>query len=173
VQNKGANAMKISIHVRCLVVMVALVLLLPGCKKPQANTNTQNNTQGGNTTFSAPDPGGAVQNVRAAALRPGVENELRQLAVYYREYADTAMKPPASLMDLPDVKRDLPKLYKEITDGDFIVIWNLNPARVETSNTVLAYVAKASPQGRLVAFLDGHVLNMTEDQFAKATKGAK
>jgi hypothetical protein len=167
--------MKIFVGSRCVVVMLALSLLISGCKKPNANSG--NTTQQGGTTttgsLSPPEPGGAVQNVRAAALRPGIENELKQLALYYRDYADTAMKPPASLMDLPDVKRDLPKLYKEITDGDFTVIWNLNPTRVETSNTVLAYVSKASPQGRLVAFLDGHVENMTEDKFAKATKTGK
>ncbi len=164
------------LHVRCLVVLVALVLLLPGCKKLKATSDNSTQQSGSNNPISNVQNqggGGAVENVRAAALRPETENELRQLALDYMDYFNTNNKPPAGLADLPDVKRLLSKLHKEITDGVITVVWNLNPTQVPTSSTVLAYVSKASPQGRLVAFLDGHVLNMTEDQFAKAIKDSK
>ena len=167
--------MKFRIEPRWLVALLVLVLLLPGCKKFKAKSDNSDQQSGSNNHISNVQNqggGGAVENVRAAALRPGVENDLKQLATYYTMYTLTNNRPPASLMDLPDVKRDLPKLYKEITDGVIIVLWNADPARAPagSSNTVFAYVAKPSPQGRIAAFLDGHVLNMSEADFAKTAK---
>ena len=141
--------MKIRLDYCCLVGILALVLLVPGCKKPKANT--QDSSQGGGSNFSAPDPGGTVQHVRQAAVRSFTLNEMHQLATWYQFYVSSNNTPPK--LDTLAQDREMSSLYKAVKDGDLIVIW---PQQATTSAVVLAYPKNAAElQSIPMAFCDG------------------
>ena len=159
--------MKIRLDLCCLVGILALVLLVPGCKKPKANTNAGDGS-GGGSNFSAPEAGGVVQHVRQAAIRSFTLNEMHQLATWYQFKVNdgTAPKEDALAND-----REMGSLYKAVKDGDLIVIW---PQQATTSAVVLAYPKNAAElQSIPMAFCDGSARNVTKVEFDKLVPAGK
>ena len=155
---------------RIVLGMLALVLVLPGCKKatvdtgapPAANSNGIQVPQGA---------GAAVQGVLPAVGRVVKENELKQFQLLYFQQA-TESGPPANLEAMTGLEREMPNLYKAIKDGDLIVYWGADPNRAPagTSSTVLAYLKDVPTKGGVVLMFDGSASNMTAQAFQNAAK---
>ena len=149
--------MKLRIESPCIVGVLLLLLLLPGCKKPKPTANTGDGSGGSN--FSVPDPGGTIQNVRGAAVRSFTLNEMHNLAVWYQGYVlanNMAPKEDALAQD-----REMSSLAKAVKDGDLVVIW---PQQPTTSAVLLAYPKDASKlQSIPVAFCDGSAPQRDQD----------
>jgi hypothetical protein len=145
---------------------LAFALLVPssGCqKKPKAST-------------PAPSPSG--QGLQPKNFNPGIAkylpstgrvnpmNDLRQFAQFYL-IQETSGRPPKSLADLPDFRRDMPEVAKAIDDGIYVVHWGVRGNTAGRSNTILAHVRDAPTAGGVVVMLDGSVHNMTAEEFKK------
>jgi len=115
-----------------------------------------------------------IGNYVPAAGRLVPENDLGQFAKMY--LADAIGKPPQSLADMPDLRRDMREAYKAFEDGRYVVLWGADPNRAPdgASRTVLAYEKATPEKGGIVAFLDGRVRNVTAQEFQTFAKpGAK
>jgi hypothetical protein len=82
-------------------------------------------------------------------------------------------RPPKRLEDMPDLQRDLPKVYRAIESGDYVVNWGADPSRAPggTARTVLAYVKDAPQKGGVAVFLDGGVRNATAEEIKGGRPG--
>lgn len=150
------------------IVVVGLFLLASlGCGKKAARTPSTN-AQPQATETTRP----AIGNYVPAAGRLVPENDLGQFAKYY--LAEAIGRPPQSLADLPELRRDMPKAYPAFVDGRYVVVWGVDPNRAPAgaSQTVLAYEKAAPEKGGVVAFLDGSVRNVTAQEFQTFAKPA-
>jgi hypothetical protein len=151
------------------LLLLALVFV-SGCKKKPAAAQA--------TNPPAPAPENtrpAIDNYVPAAGRMIPENDLRQFAQFYMTEA-SAGKPPRSLADMPDLRRDMSKAYAAFEKGLYVVNWGADPSRASagTSQTVLAYEKATPEKGGVVVFLDGSVRNVTAQEFHTFAKpGAK
>jgi hypothetical protein len=96
--------------------------------------------------------------------------DLKEIGLSYLNHASSG-RSPSRLEDMTDLKRDAPRIYQAIADGQYVVFWNANlntPAG--TSNTILGYVKGAPTQGGVVLFLDGSVRNITAQEFQTFAK---
>jgi hypothetical protein len=150
---------------RVAVLLLPLVVL-SGCKKKPATTPA-----------TAPSPSAVPDSTRPpignyvpAAGRLVPEHDLGQFAKMY--LADAIGKPPQSLADMPDLRRDMPKAYAAFKDGRYVVAWGADPNRASdgASRTVLAYEKAAPAKGGVVVFLDGSVRNVTAQEFQTFAK---
>jgi len=150
-------------HHRLQIGLVALgaAFLLPGCGKSASSAATTPSKGGG----GAP----AQMSLRRVIDRSRVQNDFRQLALYYANYSALQNRSPGKLDDLKaDIERDMPKLYKAIEDGDYVVIWSLPHL---SSEVVLAYEKEPDENGlRWVAHGDGSVKRLPPEEFEKALK---
>jgi hypothetical protein len=158
---------------RCVLVLAALVLLVPGCKKFNTSTNNSNTSQqsgnNNNSNLAPPAPGGVVQNVRNAVVRTFTLNEMKQLALWYQFYVTSNNTPPN--LDALSQDREMGSLYKAVKDGDLVVIW---PQQATTGAVLLAYPKNAAElQSIPLAFCDGTARNVTKVEFDMLFKGGK
>ncbi len=103
---------------RIAVIMLCLVIL-SGCNNKPAATPS---TAAVNDSTRPP-----LGNYVPAAGRLVPENDLGQFAKMY--LADAIGKPPRSLADMPDLRRDMPKAYAAFEDGRYVVAWGADPNR--------------------------------------------
>jgi hypothetical protein len=151
------------------IVLLMLFLVGIGCGK-QPKTTPTNNTPPTIPDTTRP----AIGNYVPAAGRLVPENDLGQFALMY--LAECISRPPHSLADLPEVRRDMPKAYPAFEDGRYVVAWGADPNHAPggASRTVLAYEKAAPEKGGVVVFLDGSVRNVTAQEFQTFAKpGAK
>jgi hypothetical protein len=150
------------------IAALLLAIVLSGCAK-KAKTGQTNNAPPATPESTRPPIGNYVP----AAGRLVPENDLGQFAKMY--LAESIGRPPRSLADLPEVRRDMPKAYAAFVDGRYVVVWGVDPNRAPNgaSQTILAYEKAAPEKGGIVAFLDGSVRNVTSQEFHKMLKGAK
>jgi hypothetical protein len=170
-----------------VIVLVGAALLAGGCRKskqqaqattpaPPAATSSAAQAphpQGGGGREVSPGGGGAVMAVRGAVDRTKAENDLKQIGLFYQQYADTNGKPPANQQDfLGYIQREARELAQHLQDGWYVVYWKVNPATLPagTSNTVLAYQSDLPTSGGMALMADGSVQRMTAQQFAAAPK---
>ncbi|HLN33398.1 MAG TPA: hypothetical protein VK395_37065 [Gemmataceae bacterium] len=108
-------------------------------------------------------------SLRRVIDRSRVQNDFRQLALYYANYSALQNRSPGKLDDLKaDIERDMPKLYKAIEEGNYVVIWSLPHL---SSEVVLAYEKEPDENGlRWVANGDGSVKRLNPEDFEKALK---
>jgi hypothetical protein len=94
--------------------------------------------------------------------------DLSQFAQLYMMAAVTHA--PRKLEDMPELERDMPRVYKAIQSGDYVVVWGADPNRAPqgASRTVLAYVKDAPEKGGMAAFLDGGVRQVSADELKQA-----
>jgi hypothetical protein len=144
-----------------LTVLLLALVFVSGCKKKPS------------TAQAASSPASTPENTRPvignyvpAAGRMVPENDLRQ----------SAGKPPRSLADMPDLRRDMSKAYTAFEKGLYVVNWGADPNHAPdgASRTVLAYEKAAPEMGGVVVFLDGSIRNVTVQEFQTFAKpGAK
>jgi hypothetical protein len=157
--------MRVAEATRRGVLLLALgMLVMGGCKKRGPDAATE--------PASGKPP---IGNFIPAVGRHEVSTDLGQISKWYMIEATTGTV-PRGLQDLSDFKRDLPRVYKAIEEGRYVVCWGADPNRAPagTTNTVLAYDKDVPEKGGVVAFLDGSIRNVTAQDFAGFDKpGAK
>ncbi len=153
-----------------LVILPALSLcLFAGCQKkaaPMAGATAPAPTPNGGG-LQPPGVGAGVSKMLPAVGRAYAGNDLKQIALYYKMYGD-GTRSPSKLEDLPDLKRDLPRVYQGIQDGVYVVYWGAPPTTA--GNAILAHVRDAPTTGGVVVRFDGSIDNMTPEQFKAAPK---
>lgn len=157
----------------CYVLgILALVLLVPGCKKPKASSDSSDSQAGNNNPFTNlqnAGGGGVAQNVRLAAARTFTLVEMKNLALWYQQYVianNMAPKEDALAQD-----REMGALAKAVKDGDLVVIW---PAQPTTGTVLFAYPKEAAKlQSIPVAFCDGTARNVNKQEFDTLVKSGK
>lgn len=99
--------------------------------------------------------------------------DLKQIGLAYLTEADANpnRRGPASLEAWTSLRREYPKGYEIIKDGDLVIIWNanLNSLPAGASNTVLGYAKDVPTQGGAVLFADGTAHKVQPDEFKKLT----
>jgi hypothetical protein len=144
------------------------MLASAGCRRAAAPSTTAPPTTSPAPVM--PSGGGGVGAMLPSVGRQTGLVDLQQLGQYYLAYA-TAGQSPKRLEELGDLKRDLPKVYQAIQDGQYVVFWNANlNAPAGSSNTILAYVKDTPTRGGVTLFLDGSVRNITAQEFQTAAK---
>ena len=143
--------MKLLRHFACFVAAVAAL----GCT--------------GSTTPTSTARGGIPRIIERAK----VENELKQIHLYYQNYLIDHNRPPSKLEDLQELMGANSREYKALQEGRYVLNWKAIAAGVPrgASNTALAYEKDADADGdRYVVLGDGSVHRMNQQQFASATK---
>lgn len=153
------------------------LLFLSGCsenappspKSPPQPNQGQAPSSPGTRSQGGQAGGGAVQAVRGAVKRVGDENELRNFALAYTQFAlANGDRGPSNVQEIRDSLT--PKMVKAFQpDGDYVVNWGIkNPS----SNSILAYAKDPDPYGtRLAAKGDGTVVRLSKEEFQKASTG--
>jgi hypothetical protein len=153
---------------------LALVCLLwAGCKKkaaPAANAPATPAADPGGGGLQPPGVGAGVANMLPSVGRVNPSNDLKQIALHYKSYGD-GTRSPAKLEDLPDLKRDMAKVYQAVQDGIYVVYWNVHPTT--SGSAILAYVRDAPTKGGVVVRFDGSIDNLTAEQFKTAPKAGE
>ena len=79
-------------------------------------------------------------------------------------------KPPTKLADLTKYEVGLPTGYKELKEGNIVVLWGA-PIAEGATDTIIAYEKAVPDSGGYVLMQDGvTVKKMTADQFKAANK---
>jgi hypothetical protein len=168
--------MKHRVPVLCLVLIPAVLLLVPGCRKSKTNTDDEGPKNNPIRDVQNQGGGPGVGGVLPSVGRIVQENDLKQFALWYLTCASEGT-PPAN-MDALAKDLQMSQLYNKLKDTDIEVYWGSNPARATagSSNTILAYSKSSltkNPQKIPVAMLDGSARTMTKQEFDNAAKGAK
>jgi hypothetical protein len=117
--------------------------------------------------------GGAVMAVRKAVDREKAANDLKQIALFYQQFAQENGHPPANLQEfLGYMQRDAGKIAQALKDGWYVVYWNVRIDQLPSgaSNTVLAYEKEVPKEGGWVQMADTSGRRMTAQEFAAAPK---
>lgn len=152
-------------------LMFGAALLLPGCKKKPAASQTQAAAPSepqGNPVLPKPgqklESGGVIQNVRQAARRTVDLAQLKNFALAYFQYQTINGKGPSRLEDIKD-SLDA-KSIAAFQEGTCVAIWGL---RNSSSSTIIAYVKDPDSYGtRIVATSDGSARRMNQQEFDAA-----
>ena len=84
--------------------MLALLLLVPGCRKAKAPEPEAETPESKQVSMSAPGAGPAVMAAMPAVGRAVTGNELKQFAIAYTsQFTDSGM-PPKSLEEMKDFR---------------------------------------------------------------------
>jgi hypothetical protein len=148
----------------CVLGLWILLLVGVGCtNKPAASSAAQPPGGAGPPTVAPPPAGGVVPPAGAVpppALAPGlpqvlqrpqVDNDLRQLALFYQTYPGKVREVKSFLSY---IQREAPQLAQAVQQGIYVVVPNAPPQTA----AIVAYTAQPDPQGRYhVARGDGSV----------------
>jgi hypothetical protein len=99
--------------------------------------------------------------------RPAVQNDLRQLALFYKTYEAEfgSVKSADALKNY--IKRDAPKLYQALDEKVYVVVPNVRAA----SGSVVAYEKTAdAAQQHIVAMGDATISQMSTAELQAALK---
>ncbi len=108
-----------------------------------------------------------VQNVRAAALRPERQNELRQIGLFFRNFEIENNRNPRTDQEfIQYIQRDAPVIAKAIQDKYYIL--NLKVKMKGGSSGVIAWEYPADGPGHLVVRVDASVSPMSAEELKKA-----
>lgn len=129
--------------------LLLCLLSFVGCKKPSTAPPAPEN--GDQLSPARDGAGGAVMNTFASGHKLLDLTDLKQLVLLYKTEADSSPngRGPANLEAWTSLKRDLPKVYQALKEGDLIFLYGVNPniAPAGASNTVLGYVADVPTKG--------------------------
>lgn len=111
-------------------------------------------------------PGIAAHVIRGKELQEA-QNDLRQLALFYRTYETEAGRPPETLTEVTEyVRKDMPTLAKRLDEGHYVM--ELGTKRTPETR-VLAYEKEPDLNGaQLVAMTDGTVNRMSPTELKAA-----
>src|SRR5262245_56798676 len=93
--------------------------------------------------------------------------EVHSFGMAYHFYNAEKDRPPQQVEDLEAQSSEVPTLYKQIQQGEFIVVWNaaLCPDGNENDKYVLGYEKGVPDSGGYVLLGGGFVTRMTPEQF--------
>lgn len=126
---------------RLLLILTLLILPVAGCKPKAQKADT---TTGSQSTSYQPGAG-VAQNVRKAAARTEVKNELNQIKIFIEyAYGPTGKMPPAS-QTYAALKQEAPSIAKMVDDKVISLvpmpqregIWAYETAALQSSGQVL------------------------------------
>ncbi len=154
--------------------------LLAGCNKDNNSSTDGARAQGqpnpavGDPQQPNPADGNAqrpkqpVSGIRRAIDRQKVQNDLKQMALFYANYIAEHGKAPAKLEQFKDsIKREGRHLIKALEDGDYVLVLVRSPG----AETVLAYEKNPDFQGKhIVAMGDASVQTLTTADLQKKLK---
>jgi hypothetical protein len=113
-------------------------------------------------------PVATAVGVKRTIDRPAVENDMKQLAIFYKLLEAEQGRVKSAAVFKSYIKRDAAKLYKALEDNVYVVVPNVRGG----SNGVIAYEAKADAAGQhIVALGDGSVQTLSTQQLQAALKG--
>ena len=156
-----------------VALMIAL-LLSSGCRKRNAASKEDDAPAagGGRNPIEAAAHGAPAQShvLRGAQKRVN-ENDLRQLAQYYVMYQTENGRPPSSEEDFKTFVKQDPNarsLAAALDEGNIVVV----PNAQLSSTSVVAHEKQpfALRNNRVVAFGDGHVETMQDEDFQRIIK---
>jgi hypothetical protein len=153
-------------------LLLAAALVLPACKKavPTTAPPPPAPAPGSPSVMPSGGGGGGVGAMLPSVGRQMGGADLKEIGLYYLNHASTG-RSPSRLEDMADLKREAPKIYQAIADGQYVVLWNANLNTLAgTSNTILGYVKDAPTRGGVALFLDGSVRNITAQEFQMFAK---
>jgi hypothetical protein len=135
---------------QCTLLLLAAVILTAGCNK-----------------------------LRDAAVKQKIANDLKCLCDAYGQYYSARGHGPSSVDDLDALATGDAELQGDLNavrEGKYVLIWNVDVHAAGQTNagmsfTVLGYERKVPETGGLVLMVDGTVLEMKPEKFAKAQKG--
>jgi hypothetical protein len=147
------------------VGLAALLALLPaaGCKKSTPSGPVKAEEEG---PTRQDIQRGIAKNVPAVG-RFNASTDLRTLAQLYSTYAAEQGKGPSRLEDL-DLQKDDPKLLQHVKDGEYVVVWGVNPQA--GGQAIVAYQKDVPTKGGMVARLGGSVDRVTAQEFQAQAK---
>jgi outer membrane receptor for monomeric catechols len=97
--------------------------------------------------------------------------EILQLGLAYHNYNDQNNGPPSKIADLRTASATFPTLYKQVEDGEFIVVWNgILGDPNENEKVVLGYETAVPEQGGWVLRGGGSAIQMTAEEFRQMPK---
>jgi hypothetical protein len=100
--------------------------------------------------------------------RPAVQNDLRQLAIFYKACQAEFGRVKSVEQFKNYIKRDAPKLYRALEKGVYVIVPNVKAG----SNNVVAYERAPDSAGQhIVAMGDATIRTMTTAQLQAALKG--
>lgn len=113
-----------------------------------------------------PAPKGLVQNVRASAYRPERQNDLKQIAIYFRTFTDerNGKNPKTDDEFIDYIKREANHLAKAIAEKYYILNLKVN---MRNANGIIAYESLIDAGGYQAARVDGSVQAIPEDELRK------
>jgi hypothetical protein len=147
---------------------VALALVSPSCKDKEAEATAPPSRQAAGTGRPAEPPSLAAHVIRGKD-RQKAQNQLSQIAIFYRLYNTDKGRSPAELEDFRTyIERDGPAESQALKDGHYVLVLN-SPLG---SRDVLAYEKGPDINGKhIVAMGDGHIENLTSEELQAALKG--
>jgi hypothetical protein len=114
--------------------------------------------------------GGRAPSVPSDPQEAFQQNNMLELGELLQTLQRDEGKPPSSLADLARREVGWPGGYKQVKDGNIVLLWGA-PTREGATDTVLAYEKKAPESGGYVLMQDGKtVKRMTADEFKAAPK---
>ncbi len=113
-----------------------------------------------------PVPKGLVQNVRAAALRPMRQNELKQIGLFFATFADEhGGKGPRTEEEFIDyIQRDARDIAQAIKEKYYILNLKVN---LRDANAVIAYESLRDGLGYQAVRVGGSVEPVSEEDLNK------
>ena len=115
---------------------------------------------------SKAEPNEAGHFKRGKEIRQ-VENDLRQIGLFYQEYSTETGHPPRNLQEfITYIQRDAPgKMIKDLQEGRYVVLWEVSFG----SSKVLAYEKAADINNKhVVVMSDNSVKTMTPQELQTA-----
>jgi hypothetical protein len=168
--------MTFRVGLRCAGCVLALALLVPGCKKAKVSSDSSEEGPKNNPISDVRNQGAgpAVGAVLPSVGRAVTLNELKQFSLWYLNRTDSGAPPT---MDALARDPEMASIHKLFQEGDVHVYWGASYRNAPggTSNTVLAYSKSAEAKGGPipVAMLDGSARAMTKQEFDNAPKGTR
>ena len=99
--------------------------------------------------------------------RTKIQNDFRNLAIYYKTYETEMGKPPSKWQDLKSYigNQGPASLVSGIDDGRYVVVWKAKPG----AHRVLAYEKTADVRGnQVVLYAGGSISTITSEELEKA-----
>lgn len=154
-------------------VVIVVVIVSSGKEKPAAKgepppPQAQQVVQA--PPLEKEEPQGRVsRGARAAADTQIIQNDLKQLALFWNTYRTERGKPPRDWPTFKAYLRTAQNLVQAVDEGKYKLVLNAQPA----SNVVFAYEWPADDSRRhIVAFGDGSVDTIFHDELLSKVPGA-
>jgi hypothetical protein len=143
-------------------LVLGLIVTSVGCGKKAAQPPPQ---APGGAQAAPPAP---VGRVRRTIDRGKVQNDLREIALFYIQYHDEMGKSPPGLDEFAKfMQKDAGKLVQTLKEGAYEIIWNAPLG----SGSILAYEKNADLDGKqMVVRGDASISSLRSDELSTALK---